>query len=92
MNKSRIEKCIATLCVLVMALGCAKMGDFLGGLLDNPVVVAVLNECGELPAAEFDECALGVLTGLVDPDEASVADYLRLAQELRDQLDEEVEE
>ncbi len=82
----------ATLAVLLMVVGCAQMGDFFGGLLSNPVVVAVLNECGELPAAEFDECALGVLTGLVDPDEASIADYLRLAQQLKTQLDSELEE
>ena len=75
---------MATLCVLIMTLGCAQVGSFFGGLLDNPVVIAVLEECGDVPAAEFDECAVATLKGLVDPDTATMQDYLNAARKLQE--------
>jgi hypothetical protein len=79
-----MKSLFAVVCVFVMTLGCAQLGDFFGGLLDNPAVIAVLEECGDLPAAEFDECAVETLKGFVDPDTATMKDYLDAARKLQE--------
>lgn len=89
-----MKSIVVTLSILVMAVGtfgCAQFGDFLGGFLSNPVVVKVLEECGDLPAEEFDACAVFTIRNLVDPNEVSISDYLKLAQELQDATSEDVE-
>jgi hypothetical protein len=85
------KRILATLCVLVMTLGCAQAGAFFGGLLDNPVVIMVLEECGDVPAAEFDECAVAALKGVVDPDTATIQDYLKAAKALQEMTEEYTE-